>query len=743
MSQSKYYVYLSEAVQGPYALSEIASMNLDDQTQICPEGTSDWLSLKSVLSDPLSDFVNQKSGSSNSPTQVGKYTIMGELGQGGMGAVYLAVDKALNRKVAIKELKIDEHKKRDPEAYSITIKRFKKEAEILAKLNHKNIVSVYDVIEQNDNQYIIMEYLNGKDLEQVVEAQGGTLSLDLAASVIADTCLALDYIHQRSIIHRDIKPSNIFVLEDGVVKLTDFGVTKDLNSMSMTIDGSLVGTIAYASPEQDSRELDGKSDIFSLGVVLYEVVTGQKPFTGDTIASVLLKIATKEPIKPTEINPKIHKMLENIISKAMAKTPSKRYQSAMEMNSDLNDYRNALANNLTSQLSGLKSTSTSSTAKQLDYNVKKVGTGLLNKQTGGLPQLQETGKSGPLTTSPEPAKSIPFKVGSTTQPGRKIQDTNFDIPNPLFQENNSNINPINNQIVNKVEQLISTNTSLEESNNTHNAELTKGSTADLQEEIANIFETNSPFFEENKREEHKKEANLQAKEEKKQETSKSRSASSEQRDSDNKDFLLKIGIPAGSVVLFLILMLVGIINTIDFVFLLIILGVICLDFFSKSVIKPISYIIVLIGMYSGWFITKSQMVFLENSKLADSISYLLDFSVMLITLIIFFFIIKIADNLSANKNKNLRPIGGFIKSLVIISGIVFSISSSSAIESSFFQKQFEKSKIVSVAGIPILNFKAGKKINVSLGKPAPKPVNTNKPVDKKDKDIPIKKDKDK
>lgn len=237
MSQSKYYVYLSEAVQGPYALSEIASMNLDDQTQICPEGTSDWLSLKSVLSDPLSDFVNQKSGSSNSPTQVGKYTIMGELGQGGMGAVYLAVDKALNRKVAIKELKIDEHKKRDPEAYSITIKRFKKEAEILAKLNHKNIVSVYDVIEQNDNQYIIMEYLNGKDLEQVVEAQGGTLSLDLAASVIADTCLALDYIHQRSIIHRDIKPSNIFVLEDGVVKLTDFGVTKDLNSMSMTIDG--------------------------------------------------------------------------------------------------------------------------------------------------------------------------------------------------------------------------------------------------------------------------------------------------------------------------------------------------------------------------------------------------------------------------------------------------------------------------------------------------------------------------
>ena len=743
MSQSKYYVYLSEAVQGPYALSEIASMNLDDQTQICPEGTSDWLSLKSVLSDPLSDFVNQKSGSSNSPTQVGKYTIMGELGQGGMGAVYLAVDKALNRKVAIKELKIDEHKKRDPEAYSITIKRFKKEAEILAKLNHKNIVSVYDVIEQNDNQYIIMEYLNGKDLEQVVEAQGGTLSLDLAASVIADTCLALDYIHQRSIIHRDIKPSNIFVLEDGVVKLTDFGVTKDLNSMSMTIDGSLVGTIAYASPEQDSRELDGKSDIFSLGVVLYEVVTGQKPFTGDTIASVLLKIATKEPIKPTEINPKIHKMLENIISKAMAKTPSKRYQSAMEMNSDLNDYRNALANNLTSQLSGLKSTSTSSTAKQLDYNVKKVGTGLLNKQTGGLPQLQETGKSGPLTTSPEPAKSIPFKVGSTTQPGRKIQDTNFDIPNPLFQENNSNINPINNQIVNKVEQLISTNTSLEESNNTHNAELTKGSTADLQEEIANIFETNSPFFEENKREEHKKEANLQAKEEKKQETSKSRSASSEQRDSDNKDFLLKIGIPAGSVVLFLILMLVGIINTIDFVFLLIILGVICLDFFSKSVIKPISYIIVLIGMYSGWFITKSQMVFLENSKLADSISYLLDFSVMLITLIIFFFIIKIADNLSANKNKNLRPIGGFIKSLVIISGIVFSISSSSAIESSFFQKQFEKSKIVSVAGIPILNFKAGKKINVSLGKPAPKPVNTNKPVDKKDKDIPINKDKDK
>ncbi|MFN8671723.1 MAG: protein kinase [Candidatus Sericytochromatia bacterium] len=722
MSQTKYYVYLNESVQGPYDLSEIAGMGLDEQTQICPEGTADWVSLKAVASDPLSNFVSSSAGmKSDMPSQVGKYTVLSELGQGGMGAVYLAVDKALNRKVAVKELKVDEHKKKDPDAYAVTIKRFKREAQILAQLNHKNIVSVYDVIEQNDNQYIIMEYLSGKDLEQIVEAAGGSITFDQAASIIADTCLALDYIHQRNIIHRDIKPSNIFILDDGVVKLTDFGVTKDLNSMTMTVDGSLVGTIAYASPEQDSRELDGRSDIFSLGVVLYEIVTGQKPFTGDTIASVLLKIATKEPIKPTEINPKIHKMLENIISKAMAKNPSKRYQSAMEMNNDLNDYRSALASNNTSQLSGMKSTdmfSSSTSVKQVDYNVKKVGTGSLQPKT-----LQNTPSNQPATSN-QPINQAP-KIGTITQSGnRKIQDTNFDMPNPLVQETPIIDTNSSNQIVNRIDQLINNPVQSDETINTYAAELSKGSTADLQEEMANIFESNSTLVDTPPT----KETATPIKEEKKLETSKSKSASSEQKDKENRENLLKIIIPTVFGIISLLLMLVGIINTIDFIMLIVILIVSCIDFFSKQVIKPISYFITLIGSYVGWFIAKSYMGFMESTKLSNAMFYLLDFSILLISLIIFFFILKIADNLSANKNKTLRPIGGIIKSLVLILGFIFTINSSSMVESGFFQKQFEKSKFVDLAGIPVSNFKAGKKINVSFGKPTPSAkINNNKP----------------
>lgn len=730
MSQSnRYYVYLNEAVQGPYDLQEIAGMNLDEQTQVCVEGSTDWVSLKAIASDPLANFVNQSTA--QNVTEVGKYTVVKEIGQGGMGAVYLAVDKLLNRKVAIKELKMDDHKKKDPDAYSVTIKRFQREAQILAQLNHKNIVSVYDVIEQNGSQYIIMEYLNGKDLEQILEQLGGVMPLDQAASIIADTCLALDYIHQRSIIHRDIKPSNIFILEDGVVKLTDFGVTKDLNSMTMTVDGSLVGTIAYASPEQDSRELDGRSDVFSLGVVLYEIVTGQKPFTGDTIASVLLKIATKEPPKPSEVNPKIHKMLENIIVKAMAKTPAKRYQSAMEMNSDLNEYRTALANNTTSLLSGMKSNdSFMSSGKSVDYNVKSVAKGgtqpLINQQANQTPLAQQPLKSTNLN---EPVRQT--RLGSTTQPGSKRPvETNFDMPNPFSdQGQQQNIIPNQSQIVNKVDQLINSQMQPQDTFSNPESEFKKGSTEELEEEMVNILESSSSLIEEKVIKEEKITEPLKEEKVTKQASGnlKHKSAAEEQRDKDSFNNRIKVIIPVVAEVLFILLAVLGIFNTIDVVFLTISLIIVCLDFFSEQIVKPVSYFVMLIGTYSGWFITKSFMSSIEISKISNAMFYMLDFSILLISFIIFFFILKIADSFSANKNKTLRPLGGIVKSFIIILGLIFSISSTSAVESSFLQKQFEKSKLVDITTAPIPNFKQGKKSNISFGKPSAK-VNNSTPA---------------
>lgn len=720
MSQSnKYYVYLNESVQGPYDLQEIAGMNLDEQTQVCVEGSTDWVSLKAIASDPLANFVNQSTA--QNVTEVGKYTVVKEIGQGGMGAVYLAVDKLLNRKVAIKELKMDDHKKKDPDAYSVTIKRFQREAQILAQLNHKNIVSVYDVIEQNGSQYIIMEYLNGKDLEQILEQLGGVMPLDQAASIIADTCLALDYIHQRSIIHRDIKPSNIFILEDGVVKLTDFGVTKDLNSMTMTVDGSLVGTIAYASPEQDSRELDGRSDVFSLGVVLYEIVTGQKPFTGDTIASVLLKIATKEPPKPSEVNPKIHKMLENIIVKAMAKTPAKRYQSAMEMNNDLNEYRAALANNTTSLLSGMKpNDSFMSSGKTVDYNVKSVAKGgtqpLLNSQPViGNPNSQPPIKSTNLN---EPVKQT--RLGTITQPGKKQTiEANFDMPNP-FSEQQQNTITNQSQIVNKVDQLINSQMMPQDTFLNPESEFKKGSTEELEEEMINILESSSSLIEEKITKEEKVTETLKEEKPVKQSSGnlKHKSAAEEQRDKDNFNSRIKVIIPVVVEVLFILLSLLGIFNTLDVIFLTISLVIVCLDFFSEKIIKPVSYLVMLVGTYAGWFITKSFMSSIDISKISNAMIYMLDFSMLLISFIVFFFILKIADNFSANKNKTLRPLGGIIKSFIIILGLIFSVSSTSAVESSFLQKQFEKSKLVDITTAPIPNFKQGKKSNIAFGKPS-------------------------
>ncbi len=683
MSQSlKYYIYLDDSVQGPHDLEYIKSMNLEGSTKLCLEGSTDWTSLESLQSARKnSDFLNDLVGYSNDymPTKIGKYNIVNEIGRGGMGSVYLALDEVLNRKVAVKELKIDEHKKRDPEAYNTMIRRFKKEAQILAQLNHKNIVSVFDIVEQNQSQYIIMEYLDGSNLEEKLDKEG-SLPLLEAVSIIADTCLALDYIHKRNIIHRDVKPSNIVILSDGVVKLTDFGVTRDLNSATMTMDGSLVGTIAYASPEQDSRDLDGRSDIFSLGVVLYELITGQKPFVGDTIASVLLKIATKDPAKPSDINPKIHKMLENIVTKAMAKSLSQRYTSSMDMYNDLINYKQALEENNITLLAGQKIIDNKVFNKIDSIPPGKVNSKDLFKNSMPPSRIKMEENIDQINSNNDSKEINTANLKSSHKDELKA-----DFKTTTFIGQPKNNTEINN-IIDEVKEL--------GTGNLANKIPTSGlSTINL---------------------ENKSVANDLSKSEKatKNKLKNNQKVEVEKNPIEIKKFLLPIVISIFSIIIFAL-------DFINFLDLILMIGTICgihYDYNKTSLLKPLSYMLTLTSIFVIYFTIKLMLPSFDNSKISTLIYYVLDISIFLISVITSFLMIKGLDNLSINKEKSLRPISTLFKSILLALSIILIISCTDIVNIASVKSQFEKSKFINIVTSIYKDFKPGKKLNLSIGK---------------------------
>lgn len=693
MSQSlKYYLYLDETVQGPHDLEYIKSMHLDGSTKICPEGSTEWASLDSIntASSKNIDILKDFSGYSQDymPTKIGKYNIVNEIGRGGMGSVYLAVDELLNRKVAVKELKIDEHKRRDADNYNNMIRRFKKEAQILAQLNHKNIVSVYDIIEQNHNQYIIMEFLDGKNLEELLNEQG-TFPLEKAVQVISDTCLALDYIHKKGIIHRDVKPSNIVILNDGVTKLTDFGVTRDMNSSTMTMDGSLVGTIAYASPEQDSKELDGRSDIFSLGVVLYELVTGQKPFVGETIASVLLKIATKDPVKPSELNPNVHKMLEAIIMKAMSKSLSQRYATAMDMYNDLQSYKQALQTNNAAALSGMKVNESFFSQNKVDSIPpgKVQAKDILNQSIPpGKYNFKDFNKSNTHHTPP-PNTLPPIKPGvNTTSGGTKV--------NSLLNKP-ANTNPDNVTVTN-------------ENHHFGMQKHTTGSLADKLPENNPLSITGDLSGKLAQAEEH-----IEASKSKKLNK---KSHVAEQIEHERKEAVKRVVIPTTIIFMSLILVITGIINFTDVVLLVGATLTAYRDYNKAQVIKPLSYLMMLLTVCLVFMFFEMVVPSFDNSKISNYIYYLLDFSILLFSFIGGFFINKGMDLLSENKNKNIRPIGGVLKSIVTFLSIIAIISSTNIVNTGFVKNQLVKSKFANTLSAVLPDLKIGKKMNVSFGR---------------------------
>ncbi len=256
---------------------------------------------------------------------LGPYQIVSVIGQGGMGTVYKALQPSLNRHVAIKVL--PEYLAQDEDF----VQRFRHEATIAASLQHPNILNVYDVGQEDRLHYIVMQLLEGCTLAQLLEREK-VLPLARTAHIISQMASALDCAHQRHLVHRDVKPSNIFVGPGDHATLMDFGIVKALSGTRLTRTGVTIGTPEYMSPEQiEGQVLDQRSDLYSLGVVLYQMVTGRVPFMADTPNSVLYAHVHKPPAPPSQMNPSIVQPVEAVVLKALAKDPQARYQSGAQM----------------------------------------------------------------------------------------------------------------------------------------------------------------------------------------------------------------------------------------------------------------------------------------------------------------------------------------------------------------------------------------------------------------------------
>ncbi|MGA8370234.1 MAG: Stk1 family PASTA domain-containing Ser/Thr kinase, partial [Acidimicrobiales bacterium] len=271
----------------------------------------------------------------------GRYELNHLIARGGMAEVYRAHDRLLDRPVALKvlfpELSIDRS----------FVERFRREAQAAANLSHPNIVPVFDWGEDSGTYFIVMEFVDGRPLSSILKT-AGPLAPDRTAEIAAPVAAALGYAHKHGVVHRDVKPGNVLITDDGQVKVTDFGIARAVNTEeSLTQTGAVMGTATYFSPEQaEGMGVDSRTDIYSLGVVLFEMVTGRPPFLGDTPVAVASKHVRDHPPSPRELNPSIPPTFEAIILKAMDKNPDFRYATAEELRADLlrfNEGRDVLA----------------------------------------------------------------------------------------------------------------------------------------------------------------------------------------------------------------------------------------------------------------------------------------------------------------------------------------------------------------------------------------------------------------
>jgi len=267
----------------------------------------------------------------------GRYEIVAELGRGAMGVVYKARDPQIDRLVALKTISLVGQ---EPEQQDEFRQRFMREAQAAGRLHHPGIVSIFDVGEdpESHDSFIVLEYVAGESLNRVLSREK-KLSLPRSLQLAEELAEALDYAHSQGVVHRDIKPANILITEDGRAKIADFGIAK-LNLAHHTIPGRVLGTPAYMAPEQLVGEgCDGRSDLFSLGVILYAMVTGHSPFHGNSATTVCYKVVNREPVPATAFDLELPRNLDPVITRAMAKDPAERYQRGAEFASDLHQLR--------------------------------------------------------------------------------------------------------------------------------------------------------------------------------------------------------------------------------------------------------------------------------------------------------------------------------------------------------------------------------------------------------------------
>ena len=261
----------------------------------------------------------------NAPEKIGKYEIKRQIGRGAMGAVFEAYDSVIERRVALKLLRVDVF---EPGQMADVRARFKREAHSAGRLSHPHIVTIFDYGEHEGTPYIVMDFMQGKELADQLEG-GKRLQIGEVVRVMTQLLGALGYAHESGVVHRDIKPSNIFLLQDGSLKVVDFGVAR-VEASELTDTGAMIGTPAYMSPEQFlGLPVDARSDIFSCGVILYQLLTGDKPFTG-SVTTIMQKVLRQDPVEPSALNPTLDHAWDTVVKRALAKKPEERFLSARQ-----------------------------------------------------------------------------------------------------------------------------------------------------------------------------------------------------------------------------------------------------------------------------------------------------------------------------------------------------------------------------------------------------------------------------